>query len=353
MHYDNSAAAQSEATRTFDAPMDWAGHGVQGLVLYFQGSASNTGGSLYVKINGTKVAFDGDPAALMRGGWNKWYIPLADVAGNLSGVTSLTIGIDGGGIGVVYVDDIFLTGDARELVTPVDPGAAGLLAHYELDGNAMDSSGNGNHGAIVGDPQWVALGQIGGALEFVDGAGDYVDLGNPPILDQGTNDWTVSAWVKVASMPGNDMIIFSKGGDGGGGIRYEMLFRDDNNGDIKILVDDNDKKYDPQTEVNGLIDDEWHHIVIMRRNGTDLRVYVDRVEDMGVTNHSESTIPADYDLSGTSQGNAHIGANWSFSNQEVQKFFGVGLIDDVRVYNRALSVGEVNGLGGGIWPFDI
>lgn len=357
MHYDNSAAAQSEATRTFDAPMDWAGHGVQGLVLYFQGSASNTGGSLYVKINGTKVPFDGDPAALMRGGWNKWYIPLADVAGDLSGVTSLTIGIDGGGMGVVYVDDILLTGDARELVTPVDPGSAGLLAHYALDGNAMDSSGNGNHGALVGNLQWVALGQIGGALEFVDGAGDYVDLGNPPILDQGTNDWTVSAWVKVASMPGDDMIIFSKGGDGGGGIRYEMLFRDDNNGDIKILVDDdgsgNYGKHDPQTEVNGLIDDEWHHIVIMRRNGTDLRVYVDRVEDMGVINHSESTIPADYDLSGTSQGNAHIGANWSFSNQEVQKFFGVGLIDDVRVYNRALSVGEVNGLGGGIWPFDI
>ena len=112
--FDNSAAAQSEATRTFDAPMDWTGHGVQGLVLFFQGSDTNTGGSLYVKINDTKVAYDGDPAALMAGGWNEWTISLADVAGDLSAVTSLTIGVDGGGMGVVYVDDIQLRGGAGQ-----------------------------------------------------------------------------------------------------------------------------------------------------------------------------------------------------------------------------------------------
>jgi len=114
LNYDNSAAAQSEAKRTFDAPMDWTGHGVQGLVLFFQGSDTNTGGSLYVKINDTKVAYDGDPAALMAGGWNEWTISLADVAGDLSAVTSLTIGVDGGGMGVVYVDDIQLRGGAGQ-----------------------------------------------------------------------------------------------------------------------------------------------------------------------------------------------------------------------------------------------
>ncbi|MCH7919408.1 MAG: LamG domain-containing protein, partial [Planctomycetes bacterium] len=42
LHYDNSTAAQSEATRTFDTPMDWTQHGVASLVLYFQGSSTNT-----------------------------------------------------------------------------------------------------------------------------------------------------------------------------------------------------------------------------------------------------------------------------------------------------------------------
>ena len=43
--------------------------------------------------------------------WTQWYIPMANVAGNLSSVNSLTIGIDGGE-GVVYVDDIFLAASA-------------------------------------------------------------------------------------------------------------------------------------------------------------------------------------------------------------------------------------------------
>ncbi|MCH8218391.1 MAG: hypothetical protein IH892_16660, partial [Planctomycetes bacterium] len=75
--------------------------------------SDNTGGQLYVKINDTRVAYDGDASNLMRSEWSQWYIPLANVAGNLSRVNSLTIGIDGGGAGVVYVDDIFLTPDAR------------------------------------------------------------------------------------------------------------------------------------------------------------------------------------------------------------------------------------------------
>ncbi len=91
--------------------MDWTGHGVQGLVLWFQGSPDNTGGALYVKINDTRVAYDGDAANLMSAQWSQWYIPLANVAGDLSRVNSLTIGIDGGE-GIVYVDDIFLAAAA-------------------------------------------------------------------------------------------------------------------------------------------------------------------------------------------------------------------------------------------------
>ncbi|MHC4145469.1 MAG: LamG domain-containing protein, partial [Planctomycetota bacterium] len=168
-----------------------------------------------------------------------------------------------------------------------------------------------------------------GALEF-DGVDDYVDCGNPAILDPGTGDFTISAWIKGSVDPGTDTLIFSKGGDSGGGIRYELMLRDNNNGDIKVLVDDDNDKYDPSSDTVGLLDGAWHHIVGMRRNGTDLRVYIDGVEDMGVTNHNESTIPETYDLSGTSQANAHIGANWHNEDKVVQKFF-LGLIDDVRV----------------------
>ncbi len=55
---------------------------------------------------------------------------------------------------------------------------ADLVGHWKLDEGsgdvAHDSSGNGNDGNLVGNPQWVA-GKIGGALEF-DGTGSIVDI---------------------------------------------------------------------------------------------------------------------------------------------------------------------------------
>ena len=109
LDFDNSTAQFSEATRTFEQTQDWTRSGVQTLVLFFHGSDTNTGGGLYVKINDTRVAYDGDPANLTAAGWNEWRIPLAAMAGtDLSAVTSLTIGVDGGGEGVVYIDDIVL-----------------------------------------------------------------------------------------------------------------------------------------------------------------------------------------------------------------------------------------------------
>ena len=114
MSYDNGAAAQSEATRTFDAPMDWTRHGAGALVLYFHGSSENTGGQLYVKINNTKIVYDGDASNLMGLGWNEWTVNFTELAGvDLTRVDSLTVGVDGGGQGVVTIDDIQLTADAR------------------------------------------------------------------------------------------------------------------------------------------------------------------------------------------------------------------------------------------------
>jgi Concanavalin A-like lectin/glucanases superfamily len=64
---------------------------------------------------------------------------------------------------------------------PVDPGSEGLAAYYSLDSDASDASGNGLDGTIMGDPGLIA-GAMGGAMEF-DGDGDYIDCGNDAGLD--------------------------------------------------------------------------------------------------------------------------------------------------------------------------
>ena len=75
------------------------------------------------------------------------------------------------------------------MITPTEPGAASLLAHYALDGNATDSSGNGYDGVENGDPTY------GDGVEnqaiYLDGIGDFVDFGEPAGWPAGNcADWT-------------------------------------------------------------------------------------------------------------------------------------------------------------------
>jgi len=106
--YDNSGAATyAEAKRTFDG-QDWTASGIQSLSLWFRGTIGNTG-TLYIKLNNTKVAYEGPATDIGIGGWQRWNIVLADTGAKLSNVTTLTLGIGGAGAkGVLYVDDIRL-----------------------------------------------------------------------------------------------------------------------------------------------------------------------------------------------------------------------------------------------------
>ncbi|MHC4486891.1 MAG: LamG-like jellyroll fold domain-containing protein, partial [Planctomycetota bacterium] len=111
--YSNTAgAAYSEAELTLSPSQDWTKAGATTLVLYFHGTEGNTG-QLYVKVNGTKIVYDGNAGNLALAGWQVWNIDLASVGTNLQNVTTLSIGIDGNGAsGTLYVDDIGLYASA-------------------------------------------------------------------------------------------------------------------------------------------------------------------------------------------------------------------------------------------------
>jgi len=106
LFYDNADFATSEAD--LELSQDWTTSGIQSLSLYFHGDPENSGGQLYVKVNDTKVAYDGDAADITLAAWQAWNIDLSAV-GNVSNVSKLTIGIKGAGAsGVVYIDDVRL-----------------------------------------------------------------------------------------------------------------------------------------------------------------------------------------------------------------------------------------------------
>jgi len=116
LFFDNSSpSAFSEADRTFAGGQDWTASGVKTLTLWFYGAEGNSG-QLYVKINGFRKDYDGDPADIALDAWQVWHIDLSTVQTDLQSVTELSIGIEGSGSGLLLIDDIRLYPDVPEVV---------------------------------------------------------------------------------------------------------------------------------------------------------------------------------------------------------------------------------------------
>ncbi|HUV63305.1 MAG TPA: discoidin domain-containing protein, partial [Sedimentisphaerales bacterium] len=113
LFYDNSFK-YSQVERAMSPAQDWTRNGIQALSLNFYGDPNNAVEQMYVKINGSRVVYDGDPAAITKGAWTRWNIDLASSGANLANVTKLAIGfgdqanLRAGGSGMVFFDDIRL-----------------------------------------------------------------------------------------------------------------------------------------------------------------------------------------------------------------------------------------------------
>ena len=321
MEYNNTAAPLSEVTRTL-APQNWTAHGVKTLGLWFHGAVGNTG-RLYVKVNGSKVVYDGDPADMQRS-WQAWNIDLASFGANLQSVTSLVIGVEGAGAaGTLLLDDIRLYTLPRELITPVQPGPAGLVGHWALDGNVQDSSGLGNDGTANGVPTY-ALGRIGQAMNF-DGFDDYVAI-DGVADDMTNNDVTLAAWVNMPP-EGVWYPIISCNTATGGNVGWLAVDAsggaDFGNLTGKMVVTDN----------------TWHHVAYTR-TGDIGNLYVDGV--LAGTHAVAFNFSADNLWS--------IGQEWD-GGPAASNFLS-GVVDDVRIYDVGLSYAEIAALAGRILPFD-
>ena len=144
-YYNNSGAA-SQTDRTWATPQDWTVGGAATLVLYFYGSEDNTGGPLFAKINGQKVTYP-DTADLSVALWHQWNIDLASLGIDLTAVTSMSLGVEGNGSGMILIDDMSLYRNA--------PAVSDLVTYGFNDlpdgGDAFD----GVHGGIdFGTGNW-------------------------------------------------------------------------------------------------------------------------------------------------------------------------------------------------------
>ena len=251
-------------------------------------------------------------------------------------------------------NDGVLNGDAQIVESPRPTSLAPqekktneLVAWWKFDNTASDSAG-ASHGTTQGNPTYVP-GKLDQAISL-DGD-DYVDCGNSSVLNFGTGDWTISAWIKT-TQTGTDEddalmnrgTVFANGGDETGGIRYTLAVNEARLGKITLTTDDELSKVQAisSTAVN---DGAWHHVVGMR-NGKELRLYVDGVLD------GTNTLPAGFNLSGASQQNAYVGVIADNRDSSLYKYF-VGLIDEVCVFACALDGSSVSALYSGRDPIKV
>ena len=202
---------------------------------------------------------------------------------------------------------------------------------------ALDSSGNGNTGTLVSGPAWT-VGQIGGALQF-DGFDDYVSVSNENNFDfERTGSFTVTAWVKQSSPLSTARTIIGKLSAGGAYTGWELSLYDGvaNSSGVTFYLINNyssNNLIGVHTSSNVVPADQWKHIAVTYDgNGTasGIQIYVDGVPQSLVI--SQDTLSASI-LNNT---NVYIGERVSAAQFPMN-----GLIDEVRIYNQALTQKQI------------
>jgi hypothetical protein len=203
--------------------------------------------------------------------------------------------------------------------TPVN----GLVAYYTFEegrGSVVkDQSGNGLDGVIVGGAEWME-GIRGGGMYF-NGVDSYVNLGNNPAFDI-VNGITLAAWVAPLDVAnGQDNEWIDKGD-------HAWALKEKGDGNFEFFIYDGNWFY-PWFMMDGSYNGAWNHFA-GTFDGMMLKMYVngDSVQSM---EHEGLIDISTYEV--------HLGHN----SEVVDRFFE-GQLDEVMIYNKALTNEEIKSI---------
>jgi hypothetical protein len=218
------------------------------------------------------------------------------------------------GDGVVDVKELAILAECwlKEVPEPPEPA---LVARWKLDeteGLAAHDSAGAYEGTLHGDPLWQPTsGKVKGALQF-DGGDDYAST--PFVLDPSAiGGFSIFAWVKGGSA--QQAIISQAGG-------VNWLMADTTEGKLMTELTIAGRLGRPLISQTIVTDGNWHRVGLTW-DGKNRVLYLDDVE---VAKDTQASLAG-------SQGGLYIGAG---KNLEAGSFWS-GLIDDVRIYDRAIT----------------
>ena len=214
-------------------------------------------------------------------------------------------------------------------VTGFSTAAINPNAHWKLDGDATDSSGNGHDGTVHGDPNWIFEGVDGGAIQL-NGIDQYLSAPNDLQLKPEL-PFTISAWINLDALETGGVIIQTD--SWGGSHNYSGASIQSSNSDTIAMGYGDNAGTGPshrRTKVGTTVlqPATWYHVVGVFRGPEDMSIYIDGVDDGGSYSGTGGEL-------GYSTGDLTIGSR----NGEA-KFFQ-GAIDDVRIYDRGFLPEQV------------
>ena len=198
--------------------------------------------------------------------------------------------------------------------------------------HTRDYSGHGNNGIVHG-ATWNAAGGYDGWGAFAfDGTDDYIDLGLDQSL-QVQNEITLTAWIKAPPIPDDELwaIVNSQDDWTGSGASIILDGRESPDGQPSprrhIHFQIGDGSWHTTNSDTVVPENEWVHVVATRRAGEPARIYYN-----GILQPSTSE---------PWSGSIQYTSNWSVGQQNNQGRNFKGLIDEVQIFNRALSAEQI------------
>ncbi|MFY0690209.1 MAG: cadherin domain-containing protein [Cyclobacteriaceae bacterium] len=193
----------------------------------------------------------------------------------------------------------------------------GLVAYYPLDGNANDSTGNGNDGTVYNAVDSTDRFGMADNAYYFDGVDDYIDMGN--VNDMSTGDFSIVAWINRDEGGITNARIVSKGAGNDATAGYSLFGSESN---ISFIVGNGTTRQSINTTFSH---SEWTQLVGVRSGGT-ISIYRNGEFVLQGTGVSESLSTS---------------ASFFIGDNDGQSTPFPGLIDDVRVYNQALSADDI------------
>ena len=227
----------------------------------------------------------------------------------------------------VTVTDPAGAGDFDDVTVTVDPLDPSLVAYWKLDDaaglTATDETTNGHDGTLVSGPTWSTDAVAGGSLSF-DGSNDRVDI---PAFDVAGSALTMSCWIKSATLSTAEGRFISKAFGTSPLQHYWMLSQIGQTG-IRVRIQSANNIADISSPTGLLSVDTWH-FVAATYDGSDVRLYLDGTQVAGTP------------LTGALLTDPSIAVALGDQPPGGSRRLFEGLLDEVKVYNRALTPQEL------------